>query len=67
MDFSRNENLLIVACSLAVGLGSASVPQVFDQLPDALKMFAQSGIVTGGLTAIFLNIFLNVRREKAMA
>lgn len=67
VDFSRNENLLIVACSLAVGLGSAAVPQVFDQLPDTFKMFAQNGIVTGSVTAIVMNMFLNMRREKTLA
>jgi len=67
VDFSRNENLLIIATSLAVGLGSAAVPQVFDLLPTTAKVFVQNGIVTGALTAILLNLFLNVRREKEVA
>jgi xanthine permease len=67
VDFKRNENLLVAACSIAVGLGSATVPQMFDQLPTTLKMLMQSGIVTGSITAVLLNIFLNVKREHTPA
>ncbi|KEO81652.1 nucleobase:cation symporter-2 family protein [Tumebacillus flagellatus] len=65
VDFKQNENLLIVACSIAVGLGSAVIPQMFDQLPNALKMLLQNGIVTGSLTAVVLNIFLHAKAKKA--
>ncbi|USG67015.1 purine permease [Brevibacillus ruminantium] len=58
VDLRQNENLLIAACSIAVGLGSAAVPAMFDQLPDMLKMLMQNGIVTGSLTAVLLNILL---------
>ena len=64
VDFKQNENLLIVACSIAVGLGSSAVPQMFDQLPDLAKMFTQSGIVTGSITAVVLNLFLNDKRSS---
>lgn len=58
VDLRQNENLLIAACSIAVGLGSAAVPAMFDQLPTMLKMLMQNGIVTGSLTAVLLNILL---------
>ncbi|MEJ8543804.1 nucleobase:cation symporter-2 family protein [Brevibacillus borstelensis] len=58
VDLRQNENLLIAACSIAVGLGSAAVPSMFDQLPNMLKMLMQNGIVTGSLTAVILNILL---------
>ncbi|CAM5784151.1 MULTISPECIES: nucleobase:cation symporter-2 family protein [Brevibacillus] len=58
VDLRQNENLLIAACSIAVGLGSAAVPTMFDQLPNMLKMLMQNGIVTGSLTAVILNIVL---------
>ncbi len=61
VDFSHNENLLIVACSVAVGLGSAVVPQVFSHLPGSLQMLLQNGIVSGSITAVFLNLFLHHR------
>lgn len=58
VDFTSNENMLVVACSIAVGLGSAAVPQMFDQLPSTAKMLLQNGIVTGSLTAVILNLLL---------
>jgi xanthine permease len=65
VDLRQNENLLIAACSIAVGLGSAAVPSMFDQLPTMVKMLLQNGIVTGSLTAVILNIAL-VHTNKNM-
>lgn len=65
VDLRKNENLLIAACSIAVGLGSATVPTMFDQLPTLLKMMMQNGIVTGSLTAVILNILLVHTNKKA--
>ncbi|MFI8714650.1 nucleobase:cation symporter-2 family protein [Brevibacillus brevis] len=65
VDLSKNENLLIAACSIAVGLGSAAVPTMFDQLPTLAKMMLQNGIVTGSLTAVILNILLVHTNKKA--
>ncbi|MCR2807648.1 nucleobase:cation symporter-2 family protein [Paenibacillus soyae] len=67
VDLRKERNLLIVACSVAVGLGSATVPQMFDQLPDFAKMLLQSGIVTGSLTAILLNILLRDKTQETAA
>ncbi|WP_289138948.1 nucleobase:cation symporter-2 family protein [uncultured Brevibacillus sp.] len=65
VDLRKNENLLIAACSIAVGLGSATVPTMFDQLPTLMKMMMQNGIVTGSLTAVVLNILLVHTNKKA--
>ncbi len=65
VDLSKNENLLIVACSIAVGLGSSAVPQIFAQLPDTAKMLLTNGIVTGSFTAVVLNILLMHKRSQA--
>lgn len=66
VDMQKGDNLLIAACSIAVGLGSATVPQMFDQLPEFAKMLLQNGIVTGSLTAIILNLCLTKREKAAM-
>lgn len=66
VDLRQNENLLIAACCIAVGLGSAAVAQMFDQLPTIAKMLLQNGIVTGSLTAVSLNILL-LHNKKAMS
>lgn len=70
VDLRQNENLLIAACSIAVGLGSAAVPGMFEQLPTMLKMLLQNGIVTGSLTAVVLNLVLvhwNKNLKQALA
>ncbi|AEI46397.1 nucleobase:cation symporter-2 family protein [Paenibacillus mucilaginosus] len=67
VDLRKDSNLLIAACSIAVGLGSATLPQMFDQLPGFAKMLLQSGIVSGSLTAIVLNLFLSGTGEAPAA
>ena len=65
VDLRKDGNLLIAACSIAVGLGSATLPQMFDQLPDFAKMLLQNGIVSGSLTAIVLNLLISRQSEAA--
>jgi xanthine permease len=60
VDFSSQENLLIIACSVVMGLGVTTVPNLFDHLPESVKIFTNSGIVAGSLTAIFLNLVFHV-------
>ncbi|MFE4712255.1 nucleobase:cation symporter-2 family protein [Paenibacillus sp. NPDC056722] len=66
VDLRKDGNLLIAACSIAVGLGSATLPAMFDQLPEFAKMLLQNGIVSGSLTAIILNIFLSKTKDNAV-
>jgi xanthine permease len=65
VDLRKDGNLLIAACSIAVGLGSATLPAMFDQLPEFAKMLLQNGIVSGSLTAIILNICLSKTQDNA--
>ncbi|MDA1475412.1 nucleobase:cation symporter-2 family protein [Bacillus changyiensis] len=60
VDFAEQENLLIVACSVGIGLGVTVVPQMFQQLPDAVKLLTENGIVAGSLTAIILNAIFHI-------
>ena len=50
--------MLILAVSLGLGLGVTFVPEATAQLPGTLKDILSSGIATGGLTAIGLNLLL---------
>lgn len=50
--------LLIIAISLALGLGVAQVPQILEHLPELFKNIFSSGVATGGLAALILNIVL---------
>lgn len=60
IDFAKQENLLIVACSVGLGLGVTVVPDIFKQLPSALTLLTTNGIVVGSFTAVVLNIVYNV-------
>lgn len=62
VDFSRNENLLVVACSIALGMGVTVVPNLFGQFPPIIRILFENGIVAGSITAIVLNIILNMGR-----
>jgi len=59
VDFNKNSNMLIVACSIGVGLGVTIVPNLFAQTPDLFKSIFSSGIVSGSIVAVILNAFLN--------
>ncbi|MEM0097872.1 MAG: solute carrier family 23 protein [Conexivisphaerales archaeon] len=57
----NNKNMLIVAISLALGLGISSVPAIaFSGIPSYLKAAIISPIVLATLTAIFLNLIANL-------
>ena len=50
--------LLIIAVSLALGLGVAQVPEFLAHMPSALRNVLESGVATGGICALVLNWFL---------
>jgi xanthine permease XanP len=49
---------IIIAVSLGLGLGVTFVPDILRALPDLLRNTLSSGIATGGICALFLNIVL---------
>ena len=57
---SSQENPMIIACSIGIGLGVTVAPELFAKLPTSLQMFTSNGIVAGSLTAIALNIVFNM-------
>lgn len=59
VDFNRYENLLIIACSVGMGLGVTVVPELFAQLPEEAGILLNNGIVVGSFTAILLNLVFN--------
>jgi xanthine permease len=68
VDFSSQENLLITACSIGMGLGVTVVPDLFSQLPKSLQILTGNGIVAGSVTAIVLNMVfhrIGKREEKS--
>lgn len=55
VDFDRHENMLVVACSLGLGLGATAVPTLFAQLPAHWRILVDNGIVVGSLSAVVLH------------
>ena len=59
----NRRNAVILATSLGVGLGVTFVPQVIEHLPAMLRNALSSGIATGGMCALLLNIVLPGERQ----
>ena len=54
------DNSMIIACSIGIGLGVTVVPELFAELPKNMKILTSNGIVAGSATAIVLNIVFNM-------
>ncbi|GIO87580.1 xanthine permease [Paenibacillus faecis] len=65
VDLNRHENLLIIACSVGMGLGVTVVPEVFASLPSWLRILVDNGIVAGSFTAIVMNLLFNGLGRKS--
>ena len=64
-NMKTRRDALIVASSLALGLGiQAAPPGAFDAIPQAFRVLVTDGIVMGILLAMFLNIFFPQDAEK---
>ena len=50
--------LLVIAVSLALGLGVSQVPEFLAHMPVGVRAVLESGVATGGLCALLLNWFL---------
>ncbi|WP_411680937.1 nucleobase:cation symporter-2 family protein [Clostridium thailandense] len=64
VDFNKNSNMLVVACSIGIGLGITAVPTLLDHTPTVFKSIFSSGIVSASVVAVILNAFLNSGRDK---
>ena len=62
VDFDRRSSM-IVMLSLCAGVGVAYYPEIANNLPEAARSVLSSGIATGALMALFLNVVLP--KEKA--
>ena len=59
VNYRNNNNGMVVALTLGLGLMPVLVPQLFAQLPEMAKMFLHSGITLGTCVAIVANLILN--------
>ncbi|MFD5703291.1 nucleobase:cation symporter-2 family protein [Streptomyces lasiicapitis] len=67
VDFRGNDNLTVVAVSVAVGMLPVGVPGIYDRFPDWFQTVMDSGISAGCVTAIALNLVFNHLPGKAPA
>lgn len=59
----NNRNLLIIATALGLGVGITFRPDFISQLPEGLKMIFSSGISTGTIVALVLNLILKDEKD----
>ncbi|MGL5352725.1 MAG: solute carrier family 23 protein, partial [Clostridium sp.] len=60
----NERNLLIIATSVGLGLGVTFRPEFIAQLPEGLKMIFASGISTGTIVALILNLVLRENNDE---
>jgi len=58
-------NMLIIAVSVSLAVGVSSFPEVFSALPVWFQMIFGSGLVTGCIAAMLMNIFLPEEKDAA--
>ncbi|WP_405138704.1 nucleobase:cation symporter-2 family protein [Nocardia sp. NBC_01388] len=63
VDFDRSSNLMIVMLSLGIGLIPAYAPRFYQQLPTMAEVFFKSGVATGTVLAVVLNLVFHARRR----
>ncbi|MGL5513847.1 MAG: nucleobase:cation symporter-2 family protein [Sporomusa sp.] len=59
VKFEGNQNAMIVAVSLGVGLIPLAVPGFYHKLPQFAQLILHSGITAGSIVAVVLNYFFN--------
>ncbi|ABF44033.1 uracil-xanthine permease (plasmid) [Deinococcus geothermalis DSM 11300] len=60
VNLADTRNLTIVAVSVALGVIPATVPTLYQHLPEWASLFLESGITAAALSAILLNILFNI-------
>jgi len=59
VDFRNNNNLLVAAVSIGLGLGVTVRTNIFQFLPSSLQIMLGNGVVVGSLAAVGLNLLFN--------
>jgi NCS2 family nucleobase:cation symporter-2 len=57
-----DRELLIISVAFALGIGVTVLPELLSELPEAIQMVLSSGISTGTLAALILNIVLKEKK-----
>ncbi|MGL5656531.1 MAG: nucleobase:cation symporter-2 family protein [Fusobacteriaceae bacterium] len=59
ISFTNNQNIIVVAASITMGLIPVMNPAVLSFFPGNIKLLFENAIVLGGLTAVILNAYFN--------
>lgn len=62
VDFSGNQNMLIIGLSVGVAMLPSVYPHFYGEFPQLVQNIFGSGILAGALTSISLNFFFNFRQ-----
>jgi len=62
-----NRSFVILAVSLAAGLGVTFLPEALEHFPSAVRSVLESGIATGSICALVLNLVVPQPKESALA
>lgn len=65
VKFQGNQNAMIVAISLGIGLIPLAAPNFYHKLPQFAQLILHSGITAGSISAILLNLFFNELGKKS--
>lgn len=63
VDFGKERNLMIAAISIGFGIGVTVYPQIFQQLPELIRLVIENAVVVTSVLAVFLNIVLPGREK----
>ena len=63
VDYDGNNNLVIVAIAVGMGVIPIAVPTFYEQFPSWFQTIFDSGISSAAVTAVLLNLLFNVRRS----
>ena len=64
VDFGKERNLMIAAISIGAGIGVTVYPQIFQQLPELIRLVIENAVVVTSVLAVFLNIVLPGREKE---
>ncbi len=64
VHYEGNQNLVIVAVSIGMGVIPIAVPDFYDEFPSWFQTIFDSGISAAAVTAVLLNILFNVLGRK---
>ena len=64
VNYEGNNNLIIVALSIGMGVIPIAVPTFYEHFPSWFQTIFDSGISSAAVTAVLLNLLFNVRRGE---